>query len=335
MAHPAWPWLVLAAALAAGLPTAASGHRLAPALLQVEDSAEPGVYRMRWQEPAARSAPLEPRWPGHCRAEQQGGARRMLTPTGSATQTEWLLRCEPRSLAGGEFRVLGLRAGTGFVLLRFKLADSAPISRMLSHAEPSFIVPTHWRGKVGFAYLKLGMAHILTGYDHLLFIFGLLLLCRSPRELLFTITAFTVGHSITLGLAAFDIALMPLPMIECLVLLSILYLAVAVARRERRAPTPPWRAPLVAMLFGLLHGQGFASFLRDIGLPPGKVPSALLGFNVGIEAGQLLFVGAVIALALPLARVPRVSMPLLRLICIEAMGALAALWTVRMTAAWL
>ncbi len=332
MATLRWHWLLLAAvAIAVAVPALGFGHRLAPALIDVEDSDEPGVYRMRWQEAAVSSAPMEPRWPAHCEGEQQGPTRSVLTPTGRASETEWRLRCEPHSLAGGEFGVDGLLVGTGFVLLRFNFNDSVPSSYMLSHAEAAFTVPTHWHGNVAFGYLKLGTEHILSGYDHLLFVFGLLLLCRSPRELLFTITAFTVGHSITLGLAAFDTVLIPLSLIDYLILLSILYMAVAVARRERRAPSSQWRAPLVAALFGLLHGQGFSSFLRDIGLPPGKVPSALLGFNVGIELGQLLFVGTVILLALLLARVPQISMLQLRLICTELMGALAALWTVQKT----
>ena len=331
MATARWHWLLWGAvSIALAVPTLGFGHRLAPALLTIEDSDEPGVYSMRWQEAAVSSAPMVARWPEHCEAER-GDTRQILTPTGPASESRWMLRCEPHSLAGGEFRVDGLLAGTGFVLLRFAFNDSAPVSYMLSHADPVFTVPTHWRGNVPFGYLKLGTEHILSGYDHLLFVFGLLLLCRSARELLFTITAFTLGHSITLGLAAFDVVLMPLQLIEYLVILSILYMAVAVARRARLASTSQWRAPLLAVLFGLLHGQGFASFLRGIGLPPGKAPSALLGFNIGIELGQLLFVGTVLLFALLLVRVPQLSMPQLRLLCTELMGALAALWTVQAT----
>ncbi len=341
MARSTGRWLFLLVALGALSPALAWGHRLAPALLQIEDTVESGVYRMRWQEPAVSSAQLEPHWPAHCQAETQGGVRQILTPTGRAAQTEWLLRCEPHSLAGGELGVTGLAIGTGFVLLRINFSNGVPISHMLSHAEPSFTVPTHWSGNVLISYLKLGMEHILSGYDHLLFVFGLLLLCHALRELLFTITAFTVGHSVTLGLATFNIVLLPLPVIDYAIILSILYIAVMAARREvaRRAQrlelVSAWQAPWVAMLFGLLHGQGFSAFLLDIGLPPGKLPSALLGFNLGIEIGQLLFVGLVVAIALSLSRIRRLSMPRLRLVWVELMGALSALWVVQSSVALL
>lgn len=146
----------------------------------------------------------------------------------------------------------------------------------------------------------LGVEHILSGVDHLLFVFGILLLVRGVRVVVATITAFTLAHSLTLALTVLDVVRVPGPPVEAFIALSIVYLALEVARRDRAADarlTPPWA---VAFAFGLIHGFGFAGALAETGLPPGEVPMTLFLFNVGIEAGQIAFAsvsGAVLWLA--------------------------------------
>jgi hydrogenase/urease accessory protein HupE len=177
--------------------------------------------------------------------------------------------------------------------------------------------------------------HILTGPDHLLFVFGLLLLVSTSRLLLQTITAFTLGHSITLSVAALGLATVPQRPIEVLIAVSVLVLAVELARDPAHASLLrrfPWA---MALLFGLLHGFGFAGALAEAGLPPGDIPLALVSFNVGIELGQLAFVGAVLVLGVALRRwlpslAARSNRP-----AIYAMGILAAFWCYERLALWL
>ena len=145
-------------------------------------------------------------------------------------------------------------------------------------------------------YLRLGIEHILTGPDHLLFVLCLLLLVPSLGKLLATVTAFTLAHSLTLGAATLGFIDLPAPPIEAMIALSIVFLAAELLRGDagRSAITRsyPW---LLAFSFGLLHGLGFAGALAEIGLPHGEIPAALFAFNIGVELGQLAFIGGVLA----------------------------------------
>ena len=146
-------------------------------------------------------------------------------------------------------------------------------------------------------YTALGIEHILKGYDHLLFVFAILVIVSNGWMLVKTITAFTVAHSITLAVATLGlVSLRPRP-VEVAIALSIAFLAVEIvhARHGRFGLTfrSPW---VIAFGFGLLHGFGFAGALADVGLPQNEVPIALLFFNVGVEIGQLIFVIAIVVL---------------------------------------
>jgi hydrogenase/urease accessory protein HupE len=181
-------------------------------------------------------------------------------------------------------------------------------------------------------YLSIGFEHILSGPDHLLFVLGLFLLCAATRSLIQTITSFTVGHSVTLSLAALGYAQFSPGPIEFLIAASVLLLAVELARDEeketlmRRHPWP------IALLFGLLHGMGFAGALREIGLPQGEIPMALFSFNVGIELGQLVFVIGLVVVSATLTRI-KLPIPLPRRLAIYGMGSMAAFWTFERIAA--
>jgi hydrogenase/urease accessory protein HupE len=147
------------------------------------------------------------------------------------------------------------------------------------------------KSNASFAFLNLGIEHIWLGVDHLLFVFGLLILVRSRWMLLKTITSFTVAHSITLGLATFGYAHLPGPLLNAAIALSILILGVEIVRSGRGKTSVtilyPW---IVAFAFGLLHGFGFASGLSALGLPAADIPVALVMFNLGVEIGQVSFV---------------------------------------------
>jgi hypothetical protein len=150
-------------------------------------------------------------------------------------------------------------------------------------------------GRVFFAYVRIGIEHILFGVDHLLFVLGLMLLVDSWRMLVKTISAFTVAHSMALALAVLGLVDVPPALVEALIALSIVLVAVELTRGGA-VPTVTRRYPwAVAFAFGLLHGLGFAGALTAIGLPPGELVLALVAFNVGVEIGQLLFIGAMLA----------------------------------------
>jgi hydrogenase/urease accessory protein HupE len=144
-------------------------------------------------------------------------------------------------------------------------------------------------------YLRLGVRHILEGYDHLLFLACLLLIAGTGRRIFITITGFTLAHSITLALSALGVVHVPIPPVEAAIALSIVFLAVEIVRGNENSLT--YRYPIaVASSFGLLHGFGFAAALAETGLPQVEIPAALLFFNLGVELGQILFVIGVVVL---------------------------------------
>lgn len=146
-----------------------------------------------------------------------------------------------------------------------------------------------------FSYLRLGFEHILAGYDHLLFVFCLVLLIANFKILVAAITAFTVSHSITLAANTFGLLYLNPRAVEAIIALSIVFLAreLIVVKPDSLTRQKPW---LVALLFGFVHGFGFAGALSEIGLPDGQIPLALFSFNLGVELGQLLVVFIAVAI---------------------------------------
>lgn len=299
----------------------AKAHPLAPALLELKEN-DSGAIEVLWKR-SSQSAPgsdIQPVLPQDCptlsppRFERQG----------VAVLVRWTIDCNEGGLIGRAIRIDGLGPARIDTLVRIELSDGRQIQRVLRRGEPSMIVPARPSRWIVFQdYLKIGFDHILSGSDHLLFVFGLFLLCISTGALIKTITSFTVGHSITLSFAALGYSNLPSGPIEALIAASVLALAVELARNEpeptlmRRHPWP------MALVFGLLHGMGFAGALREVGLPSGEVPMALFSFNIGIELGQLVFVTGLVALA-PIVR--RLPIPIPTRAAIYVMGSLAAFW---------
>jgi hydrogenase/urease accessory protein HupE len=149
-------------------------------------------------------------------------------------------------------------------------------------------------GQSFFAFLMLGVEHILTGYDHLLFLFALLVVCRDLRSILTVITCFTIAHSITLALSALDLVRLPARIVEPLIAASIAYVGI---ENLIRGDPPKWRW-LITFSFGLVHGLGFADALKEFGIGSGEfgIVLPLVGFNLGVEIGQL----SVAAVVLPI-----------------------------------
>lgn len=315
-------------------PVVAGAHGLDPAALALRETA-PGVFAVRWHASALRlpGANVQPALPEHCR--QVG--RATAVDGGDRLALGWTIDCGMQGLTGATVAVTDLAAARINALLTIEFLDGGHIQTVLSPGAPSLTVPVRpGRWEVVRSYLHLGIEHILSGPDHLLFVLGLLLLVSTPRLVVETISAFTVGHSVTLSAAALGVAQVPSRPIEVLIALSILALAVELARGADR-PTLLRRFPwAMALAFGLLHGFGFAGALAEAGLPSADVPLALLSFNGGIEIGQLAFVVAVLAAMLLWRRaMPRVRGEWLRTAAIYTMGVLAAFWCLERTAVWL
>ncbi len=322
----------LALVLAAILAPPSMAHDARPLSLGIAAEQAPGVYRAVARMPPTLDAAGAPQlvWPEDC--DVQGG-------TGGVS----LVAC-PGGLEGRAIAIrYPLYNPSITTLVRLETADGDVHTAVLPPDELSWTVPARptWRS-VARDYLALGFAHIWEGPDHLMFVAGLMLLARAPRRILLAVTGFTAAHSITLSLATLGIARAPIAPVEALIALSIVFLAVELARDDpasvaRRYPV------VVSLTFGLLHGFGFASALGEIGLPRGELALGLVSFNVGVELGQLAFIAGAGGLAWAAGRAraaareglgwPGAAFPRIGPVGAYVLGAPAALWFYERTAA--
>ena len=318
--------LLLLLVLFACLVSVAGAHELRPAFLQLQQvSAD--RYEMLWKTPARGP---EKRLALYVMFDEQASlaGNPRSTFTGSAF-VERAMVTRPGGLSGSSIRIDGLAGTMTDALVRIERLDGGAQIVRLTPQSPSFqVVGAQSFGEVAKTYLLLGIEHILSGIDHLLFVFALLLIVKGWRRLVATVTAFTAAHSITLAAATLGYVSVPQSPVEAVIALSILFLAVEIVhgRRGRSCMTErfPW---VVAFIFGLLHGFGFAGALTEIGLPQQSIPFALLFFNFGVEFGQLLFVASVLLLGWGLRRFCRAQL-LQRgeALASFAIGVLAAFW---------
>jgi hypothetical protein len=271
-------------------------HRFAPSLFKLTELAEER-FSVVWKTPvqAVSPVPLKPLWPEACQVSQASPMR----TEGTGRVGTWQLECSglgEDGIVGETLGVEGLGPNQATAMVMLSLLDGRQYQQVLSAEQPSFEVPAEpAAGEVMSDYTALGVGHIWGGIDHLLFVFGLLLLVGGGRRLLWTITAFTVGHSVTLSLVTLGYFDYPVALVEFTIALSIFVLAVELTRRGKNDFL--WRSPWwLAGGFGLLHGMGFAGALAETGLPEDNVPLALLFFNIGIELGQLAFILVVLVL---------------------------------------
>ncbi len=307
---------------------AAQAHRFAPSLLKVNEIG-PGQYHLVWKTPAQATSeiPLRPTWPASCEITQSSPAQ--LEGTGKVSSFQ--IGCDglgDDGLVGETLGVDGLGANQASAMVMVSLLDGRQYQEVLNAEQSSFVVPEESSaGEVMSDYMVLGAEHIWGGIDHLLFVFGLLLLVGGGARLLWTITAFTVGHSITLSLVTLGYFNYPVALVEFTIALSIFVLAVELTRRERNDLL--WRHPWwLAGGFGLLHGMGFAGALAETGLPQDNVPLALLFFNIGIELGQIAFILVVLALWWLLRRPLAPWQEQLRWVPVYLLGGLSAMWCI-------
>lgn len=317
-------WLVLLLA-ALGPGGAVIAHEIRPAYLEITEHSN-GRADVLWKQPAQGevAVALQP----HIGALIDRRPQRVEV-TNSFGIAHWHnIDLGGRGLDGREIRIEGLERTITDVLVVVKFADGDSQQAVLTPTAPTMAIDAHAGAAVG-AYLMLGIEHILTGADHLLFVFGLILLSDSLGSLIRTITAFTIAHSITLALTALHLLQVDPALVEAMVAFSIVFLAVELMRKLRGADGIAIRYPwLIAFGFGLLHGAAFAGALKEIGLPQNNIPMALFLFNLGVEIGQLLFVAAVAAifLALRRMRIPDRARQLARPVAAYAIGAFSMYW---------
>ena len=289
---------------------------------------------MLWKVPARGDLQLAiaPAWPDNCALE---GAPRRFATGGAATERS-TIRCAG-GLTGREVALSGLSATVIDVLVRLQRSDGTTQVARLTPSAPAFVVEDAPRwSAVAATYLGFGVEHILLGIDHLLFVLAMLLLVRSWRRLVATITAFTVAHSITLAAATLGFVHVPPQPVEAAIALSIVFVAAEIVhgRMGRTGLTERWPW-VVAFVFGLLHGLGFASALRAVGLPENAIPAALLFFNLGVEVGQLVFVGVVLALLASLRSLQLPAPAWSWRLAPYGIGAVAMYWTIeRVSSFW-
>lgn len=327
--------VTLLTALAAAPPARADEFR--PAYLQLTQ-VDAESWEVLWKVPAIDESTvlkLSPVFPDHTALLEPV---RSTYAMGTAVQ-RWRIRV-PGGLAGQAITFPGLAAQRIDVLVRLVRSDgSEQLERVLPTQLQITVTTSPGTFEVVRTYTVLGIEHILAGIDHLLFVLALLILVTDIRRLIATITAFTLAHSLTLVAATLGWLRIPGPPVEASIALSIVFLAVEIIQvRQGRASMTAQRPWLVAFAFGLLHGLGFAGALAEVGLPQSSIPTALLCFNLGVEIGQLLFIGTVLALITAtrsLAR--RVGVrppPWAWQIPPYLIGSVASFWLIERIAAW-
>ena len=319
--------MVLVFATILGCVPEASAHEVRPGLLELRETS-PGMYGLLWKKPAGGETEIQiaPVVPAGCElstADQQ-------SPTPGAFVMQGVLRCED-GIQGKTLAIAGLESTVTDVIVRVEMLDGRKSTMIVHPSQPWVqVAASQTRLTVVGSFIVEGIRHILFGADHILFVLGLLLIVKSRWMLLKTITAFTVAHSITLGIATLGYADAPVLPLNAAIALSILFLGPEIVRSWRGEMSftiqHPW---VVAFAFGLLHGFGFASALTSAGLPRAEMPLALLSFNVGVEVGQVSFVGLVLLLERSFrtlqVRWPRFAEALPG----YAVGSLGALWTIQ------
>lgn len=272
---------------------AAFADEIRPGYLELSTS-DGNVYSIKWKVPMKGDMvlSLKPVLPDACTERMPPSSMR----AGGAMITRWSISC-PQGIDAGRIRIDGLEDTSTDVLVRIVRQDGVTQMVRLTADETGFVVEPEVSGlDVIRVYTALGIEHILGGVDHLLFVFALLLIVTGWRRLVGTITAFTLAHSITLAAATLGYVHVAQAPVEAVIALSILFLATEIIHNRQGRPGMAKRFPwLVAFIFGLLHGFGFAGALAEIGLPEQSIPLALLFFNVGVELGQVLFVVAVVS----------------------------------------
>jgi hydrogenase/urease accessory protein HupE len=305
----------------------ANADEIRPALLDIKEQ-NTGLFAVTWKVPTrgARALAITPQLPDSL--ELIGSPTVQDMPGARIEHSTF--KSNGKSLAGKSIIIDGLSALQTDVLLLIQLQDGTQHSAILRPGSPEFTIPLE-ASKLEIAgdYWRMGTTHILEGVDHLLFVLALLLIVSGLTPLLKAVTAFTVAHSITLALATLGVVHVPSAPTEAVIALSILFLASEIVHQRNGVIGITERYPwVIAFIFGLFHGLGFAGALSEIGVPQHEVPLALFMFNVGVETGQLLFIAVVLSLIALLKRLPLTAPQGAWRLLPYSIGGVAAFWTI-------
>ena len=303
----------------------ANADEIRPGYLELNEES-PNTYSVifkipqkRWQKPL-----LTIHFPDSCTNKTSITSQQI----NSSLLQRWYIHCAD-NIVGKRITIEGMDNTNTDVLLRWQWLNGASSTALLKPIEPFYFIPEQSSTTdIASTYLWLGTEHILLGADHLLFVFALLLIVNSIRRLVITITAFTIAHSITLGAVTLGFVYVPQQPVEAVIALSILFLAVELVHGKQGRPGYAARWPwLVAFIFGLLHGFGFAGALAEIGLPQQAIPLALIFFNVGVELGQLFFVLGIVLFAWILHQLKQSKLlDRAEVVAIYSIGGLSSFW---------
>jgi len=313
--------------------TSLNAHEIRPALLEIAERS-PGLYDVTWKVPTrgGRMLAVSPILP---ESFNPIGLPSNYTIPGAFVEKTTYKSDEP--LAGENIVIEGLSSVQIDVLLQIDLLDGSNYSAIIRPAAPTYQIPSiETKSEVAFSYWRMGLYHILDGIDHLLFLLALTFFISGFRNLLWAVTAFTVAHSITLALATLGVLYVPSAPTEAVISLSIVFLAVEIIRKHSGDNSLTERYPwIIAFIFGLFHGLGFAGALSEIGLPQHEIPLALLMFNVGVESGQILFISLVVGIFAILRKI-KIPYPTWSWRAVPYMiGSIAAFWTIQRTISFL
>ncbi len=302
--------------------SSAQAHDVRPAYLEIKEIA-PRQFSVLWRTPvmAGMRLPVILKLPDEVRNLKEPVVQEL---TDSLVERRWI-SAEPDGLGSKRIEFPGLQ-----------MLDGSE-STTLVHPSHAWTEVRSSRGflSVAASYTRLGIEHIGFGIDHLLFVLALLIITKGTMQLLKTVTAFTVAHSITLALAMLGFVHVPSKPVEATIALSIVFVALEIVRQREGWGGITSRAPwIVAFTFGLLHGFGFAGALSEVGLPQNHIPAALFFFNVGVEIGQIAFIAVVLSLIALARRFPLRMPRWAELIPPYAIGSIAMFWVIQRVAAF-
>lgn len=312
--------------------SAAWAHEVRPAYLEIDQTGA-DAYTAIWKQPtlgefAIHLAPhLSNGWLDQPPTDQYAADGYLIR--------QWTIHSRgPAPLDGRTVSIEGLGDTITDVFIRIRLKDGQGLDTIVRPEAPQFSIALANGAPTAIpAFLMLGIEHILTGPDHLLFVLGLLLIVRDRWTLLKTVSAFTLAHSLTLAVATLGHIQLSTPILNALIALSILFVAPEAIRAQRGGASWTTRYPwLVAFAFGLLHGMGFANGLSTLGLEKGALLAALVLFNIGVEIGQLAFIAIVLMLVRAF-RLMAIDWPSpVKMAPSYAIGVLGAMWTIQYSA---
>lgn len=297
-----------------------------PAFLELTQLSETS-YKVLWKKPTQgegkKAFNLEPLFPPYAKIL----GLKKISKVQNTIRENYSIKSD-KPFLNQDIRILGLENTSSDVLVRVHYLDGETEFIRVLPENPTFQL-SHESDFLNMAstYFVLGVQHILEGFDHLLFVLALLLLVGNVRVLIFTITAFTLAHTITLMLASLDIIHLSSKAVEATIALSIVFVAAevvyAMKGKEHLSKKYPW---VIAFGFGLIHGLGFAGALKEIGLPQTDIIPAMIFFNVGVEIGQLLFIGVVLLISVCFKKCVTKQVYNYKLMTAYAIGIIAMFW---------